>query len=308
MVLPVGRQTMILVVMRRQTFGFQTFVSSRYRGILAPPGTESIQVIQYGGGISTNTVTVEKAFVIGKSAVREITLPSAVATKLRTFMPSSVPSVGSVTYQNPDDLAFTPKAYFSGAAAGVPTSQPKLTWTTTPPADADWAWTASAAKTLKLTNNGGISLLNVEALGSSAAVFPLLATGVDWETTDPVAKAIYDRAKTVTPSSDLDSFGTLIGFVPGVGASFRDPINYLYESAQKLTCLADARRVSVSLDPARTARPEGNPAVYSYNDSEGVSRSTQWFCDLAFTYDWGKPSYCRQQLLGLGFTLADLQP
>jgi hypothetical protein len=309
MVLPVGPQVMLLVIMRQQVFGFQTFVSSRYRAILVdPPGTESIQVIQYGASLSTNTVTIEKAFVIGKSAVREITLPGGLASKLRTYMPASSASIANVTYQNPDDLAFVPDAYFDGATIGVPTSQPRLTWTTTPPADADWTWTAGAAKSLKLVNNGAIPLLNVQTLGSSAAVFPLLTTGVDWETIDFTAKAIHDRAKTVSPSSNLDSFGALIDFEPGIGASFRDPNNYLYETAQKLTCSAGAKTVSVNLDLGRAARPEGNPAVYAYTDSEGVSRSSQWFCDLAFSYDWAKPAYCRRQLLALGFTPEDLTP
>jgi hypothetical protein len=29
---------------------------------------------------------------------------------------------------------------------------------------------------------------------------------------------------------------------------------------------------------------------------------------LFWHYDWGKSSYCRQQLLALGFTAADLTP
>ena len=59
---------------------------------------------------------------------------------------------------------------------------------------------------------------------------------------------------------------------------------------------------TLSFSPQAQAMPTV-PSVTS-NDSGG-NGPDQYFC---VTTDWGAPSYCRQQLLSLGFTEADLTP
>lgn len=322
LVLPVGPRAFIYVVVKRCVFAFQPCTRTIYvkSGVTYPSGvpTENVEVFSLGASLTTSTVSIKKAFFVGKSTVREISLPSALEADLDDLTPTAVPTLPNASYFFSD---LTGPRQFLGENQGT-FSVPRLTWTTTPAVNSDNAWLTTngfgAPRLERLANNNTIPNLDLLTGGAStAAVYPLLKHGSAWESSnlDPEAVSVKAKAVNVGPVND-GAFGTMgdydpassIGYDPFRSVTWRQPIDYLYATGGNLLYNANGRLITNPLSPSRMTRTEANPTTYAYSDDEGYAREGVWQSGILTSYDWMKSSFCRKRLIELGFAAADLRP
>ncbi len=72
----------------------------------------------------------------------------------------------------------------------------------------------------------------------------------------------------------------------------------------KLAGTVTAERIGFDLNKA----PDVFPSVWERYPRSDVATAFNGSVSLYSTWDWGKPAYCGQQLLALGFIPADLTP
>lgn len=304
LVLPVGPQSMVFVNMKRFTFGYQACVQSIYAftvdGVADPDNLRS--VFEFSDTLQTKTVTAQKAFIVGNSTIREITLPASLASTLWDMMPTHTPSIEYVDHDFSTSLDFT--INYHEAAYGV-VSVPRITWTTTPPVNTDSAWltdhTYDAPRTAGIYNNPSeLPGLEIVQFSSSASVYPSLIHGSTWEADgdDPQATRVKQKAIPTFPLN----FGAFAGLSALVAP--RQPIDFLYANGGDLYFNGALN----SLSESRTPRPETNPPTFSYSDDEDNVRTSSWESRLYTSSDWADARFCRQRLLALGFSPSDLTP
>lgn len=287
---PVGPQALIYVYLRSVAFALLPTKKSLYRN-----NAQTYYENAYTLSTSTYNWTTRRAFFVGQSSVREITLPDTLGSLLAALTQTAGLSV---TTQN---LAF----FGVGAAQAYWNSQtgsfniPRVNPAPQSPTNPDIAWLNTEERYSPFLDNPEIANLNLRFNAYSAAVYPLLAYGSSWETSnlDPQAAGVKNKAGFVVPSNTA-AFSQM----PNAN------ISSLYNVAGDLEYTYGSKILRSSVSPYKVEQPIGNPPALTYVDSAGTTRTTNWDVALITTHDWANSNFCKQRLLSLGFTAADLTP
>jgi hypothetical protein len=81
---------------------------------------------------------------------------------------------------------------------------------------------------------------------------------------------------------------------------------YKYTTNEKTGLLTPTSYMAYIVKPLATASP--TPGMLTKNNRRGITAASSEGYGLHTVWDWGRPAYCRQQLLDLGFTDTDLDP
>ena len=342
--LPVGPQAMIYVVLKRCKFAYQPCGKTGYLWI-APrepsnndPNPEPLvrTIFNYSNGslVTSPEVLIEKAFYVGRSIIREVSVPAGLAASMWDCLPTLAPqlvdkfyffglssSENPLFYQGRGGTMFVEEGFFD-----IPV--PTLEWVTTPPVNPEGSWLlgsgpSATAKNERIENNNEIPNLNilVDRSSTSAAVYPLLAFGNNWKSNpnaDQIvaisAKAPVIKPSLKNPSEGIGTFAAMSAFDPTSAINYspfklgseRQVADYLYATGGSLIYEGGQTEATNVLATGRQDRTEANPAFYNYTTSEGQTREATWRSYLLTTYDWRNRKYCRNSLLALGFNEEDL--
>jgi hypothetical protein len=286
---PIGPQALIYVYLRSVAFALLPTKKSLY----GSPG--SFRENAYTLSTETYSWTTQRAFFVGQSSVREITLPSTAGSLL-----AALTQTAGVTVTTQSVLFFgfgAAQAYWNSQTGSF--NIPRVNLTPQSPTNPDIAWFGTDERYSPFLDNPEISNLNLRFNAYSAAVYPLLAYGSSWETDslDPQAAGIKNKAGFVVPSNTA-------AFAQMPNAN----LSSLYNVAGDLEYTYGNKILRNSVSPAKIAQPIGDPPALTYVDSAGTTRTTNWDVALLTTHDWANSNFCKQRLLSLGFNASDLQP
>jgi hypothetical protein len=286
---PVGPQALIYVYLRSVAFALLPTKKSLY----GSPG--SFYENAYTLSTETYSWTTQRAFFVGQSSVREITLPSTAGSLLAALTQTAGVTI---TTQNVLFSGFgAAQAYWNSQTGSF--NIPRVNPTPQSPTNPDIAWLNTDKRYSPFLDNPEIANLNLRFNAYSAAVYPLLAYGSSWETNnlDPQATSIMNKAGFVVPSNTA-AFTQMPN----------SDLSSLYNVAGDLEYTYGNKILRNSVSPAKIAQPIGNPPALTYVDSAGTTRATNWDVALLTTHDWANSNFCKQRLLSLGFSASDLTP
>jgi hypothetical protein len=324
--LPVGDGTSILIVYRSLTYfvwrkDFYTDFTGSYIDGVSQGGV--YDTIEYTSEVTTppTTLTGYAAFRVGMNVAAEIELPETFVAKLDGLFPQF-----SVTAVN-DDTTFFPELrtrerYFMAESYDVSlpaqpryssigrfaetTSQygisdrgvyPNSLTTSTP---LSWFYIDSLSNFATLSGTGGIFAGTFYNVASHQDVLDvtIAATSIN---------SLLPRTKVLGLPTDVMSFFGSIRNMVESGTAYRwaDPLNYMDGPGIYNSVVAE--------DPNRTAYPY-DPELNYWVQSKLKFKSgltSPSFVDLevdsdpfwrrVVIYDWGSPTFCRQQIARYGF-------
>lgn len=256
-----------------------TIYLARYDGVFS----NSTDTGTFG---QTFTTTIEKCVLVSHETAREVPVPEGLATKLRELVPES-----SGTTSDSVDLVLNTVEAFKDSPSGPLTETISQVFT---------------GPSFPVTKHP--SLLARFGL-SGGGVFNYL---------DPWTAGVYVAldyaAPSIAPSTPAEDAATFAGSVPL-------PLRWLFSCEGAATCDVASGTMGFSSSavlPSNyyTLNP-GEPAALALRQESKVFRGPVANAEqhqetpgsfFIVAWDWGKPGYCRSQLVALGFTDADLIP
>jgi hypothetical protein len=234
-----------------------------------------------------------KAAVVGAAGVREINVPAPLQSIYDSCLPSYVLTPGTVgppiTYA-PSDPNYRPGTNY---------------WPVTLP-------TLSPTFPISPGNIGTNKPYGLHEPGTDADF------SVKWPTvrSTPSVFSFTTQAPTFTSGTVPSDPDEIKAFLQSQGVAL--PRQWISACQLDGTCSLDAFRFDVTAVEATDAVPYPDASVYRQKRNRentypvsipDTDPGAYQYNPIALTaWDWGRPGYCRQQLLALGFTPADLQP
>lgn len=247
-------------------------------------------------GVTTQAQDILNAcFLVSRSTVRQITAPAALINVVSSIY-QPVVDIGSITSSAGTETLYFDTIYNTPIAVATPLPGYDYSWTV-PSRQSSSAYQAYLASLATVLNP---QLAFGYGLGS------LLATPQDLYAvfTPAVYSALQKGAiiRSATDQSQFDSYayvdGTFVQGLPFPGRFVDTGIDS--DQPRRRYRLTTQRPVDLQTPvPEVNLRPSG---------AKPVTEDPNFTVPILHAWDWGRPAYCRQQLLALGFTAADLTP